>query len=97
MVDSCAQPEHRCRHPFEPCMPCEEITRAQLRIIRRPVPLRTRADYRRAARWYELEARRGYASSAETLCDAANMRWAAELAGIHGPGTWSELLEAANA
>jgi hypothetical protein len=54
--------------------------------------VRTRADYRRTARWWELEARRGYASHRASLRYAANMRWAAELVREYGEGTWLELL-----
>lgn len=70
----------------------QAITELQRRIGPRPTTLRTRRDYRRAARWWELEAKRGYPSSGDSLRYAANMRWAAELAGLHGDGTWLELV-----
>lgn len=54
---------------------------------------RTWGEYMRSARWWELEARRGYASSANSLRYARNMEWAAELAREFGPGTWLELLK----
>jgi hypothetical protein len=69
----------------------DEITEAQRRLGAQPPVCRTRTDYRRRARWWELEARRGYESTARSLQYAANMRWAAELTGTHGPGTWLEL------
>ena len=53
---------------------------------------RTPREYRCVARWWELEAARGYESSPASQRDARNMRWAAELAGLFGPGTWAELL-----
>lgn len=68
------------------------ITTLQLRL-RRPLTVnRTRRDYLLCARWLELEARRGYGSSADSWRYARNMRWAAELARIYGPGTWLELI-----
>jgi hypothetical protein len=69
----------------------DAITELQLRIPRRPAVLRTRDDYRRTARWWELEARRSYPSYRSSLEYAANMRWAAEMVYFHGPGTWLEL------
>lgn len=69
----------------------EEITAAQIRLSPQAVTARTRLDYRKRARWWELEARRGYSSSSDSLRYAANMRWAAELAGIYGNETWLEL------
>jgi hypothetical protein len=69
----------------------DEITEAQRRIGPRPLVCRTRTDFRRCARWWELEARRGYESTARSLQYAANMRWAAELTETYGPGTWLEL------
>lgn len=69
------------------------ITEAQRRIGPRGTVARTRTDYRRTARWWELEARRGYASHQDSLRYAANMRWAAQLAGLYGDGTWLELLD----
>lgn len=68
-----------------------DITEAQRRC-RVPAFPRTSRDYRACARWWELEARRGYASAPSSLRYARNMRWAAELAGLFGPGTWTELL-----
>ncbi len=70
-----------------------EITEAQRRIDYRPATLRSRTDYRRAARWWELEARRGYPSSPDALRYARNMRWAAELTETYGEGTWLDLHE----
>ena len=67
-----------------------EITDAQRHCRTVPAP-RTRSEYRAVARWWELEARRGYASSSVSLRYAANMRWAAQVAGETGPGTWLEL------
>lgn len=75
----------------------DEITQRQRWLPRHlmvAVP-RTRLQYLCVARWWELEARRGYASSADSLRYAANLRWAAELAVEHGPGTWSQLIERA--
>ncbi len=69
----------------------QEITDRQMRIPRTPVNLRTRADYRRAAFWWELEVLRGYKSSDKSAQYARNMRWAAELTTVYGPGTWLEL------
>jgi hypothetical protein len=69
----------------------DEITTAQRRIGRRAVVCRTRTDFRRCARWWELEARRGYASSQASMEYARNMRWCAELTETYGPGTWLEL------
>lgn len=69
-----------------------DITAAQRRLPFVVEP-RTRAEYRVRARWWELEARRGYGSSKASLRYAQNMRWAAELAGLYGPGTWRELLQ----
>ena len=72
----------------------EEITQRQRWLPRHLMVAspRTRLQYLCVARWWELEARRGYASSADSLRYAANLRWAAELARDHGPGTWSELI-----
>lgn len=46
-----------------------------------PIPHwpRTRRDFRVIARWWEIEARRGYPSSAQSFEYAANMRWLVEL------------------
>lgn len=68
------------------------ITAAQQRLPPSRIGAnRTRHDFRRTARWWELEARRGYDSSGRSLSYAVNMRFAAELAGIYGEGTWLEL------
>lgn len=69
----------------------------QQRALRalRPLTPRTRRDYLRRSRWWALEASRGYPSSADSSRYASNMRWAAELAAEHGPGTWLELIERA--
>jgi hypothetical protein len=60
------------------------ITERQLALFAPPDPLpatpRTRVDYLRIARWWHLEARRGYPSSDRSARYARNMRWAA------GPG-----------
>ena len=69
------------------------ITDRQLALGRRIAAPRTREDYVIAARWWELEAERGYASARSSIRYSRNMRWAAELAAAHGPGTWLELLE----
>lgn len=69
-----------------------DITEAQRRLHPLPLTPRTRTDYRRVARWWELEARRGHESAPASLQYARNMRWAAELTESHGHGTWSELL-----
>lgn len=74
-----------------PYYEADGITKAQARL--RPVPAnpRTAGEYRRVARWWELEARRGYPSANSALLYALNMRWAAECANLHGPGTWIQL------
>lgn len=69
----------------------EAITFRQRLLECRASPC-TWGEYMRVARWWELEALRGYASSADSLRYAANMRWAAELAREFGPGSWSQLL-----
>lgn len=69
------------------------LTAAQLRLRPRVISNpRTEAEYRSRARWWDLEARRGYVSTADSARYARNMRWAAELARAHGPGTWLELI-----
>lgn len=73
----------------------DEITAAQMRLRLRAVTPRNRGDYLRHARWWRLEARRGYPSSHKSLEYAQNMIWAAEWAGLTGPGTWLELKERA--
>jgi hypothetical protein len=59
----------------------------------------SRRAYLRSARWWELEAARGHTTTlysadgcARSRRYARNMRWAAELARIYGPGTWLELI-----
>jgi hypothetical protein len=69
----------------------EEITEAQRRIGPRSITNRTRRDYRVCARWYELNAKRGYQSAHLDLEYAENMRWLAELVTIYGEGTPLEL------
>lgn len=68
-----------------------QIDEAQRRI-RVPAFPRTHRDYRKVARWWELEAMRGYPSAEASRGYARNMRWAAELAGLFGPGDFLELL-----
>lgn len=60
-----------------------------------PIGPRTRNQYRILARWWELEAKRGYRSSSDSLRYAANMRRAAALTEFLGPGTWLELQDRA--
>jgi hypothetical protein len=68
------------------------ITTMQLRLGRQvPAVPRTQRDYRRVAQWWELEAMRGYPSFERSRDYANNMRWAAEVAWLTGPGTWLEL------
>lgn len=74
----------------------DPITAAQLRL-RAPTAANDHRGYRVRARWWELEARRGYPSSGESLRYARNLRWAAELAGLHGPGAWLDLIRRAGA
>jgi hypothetical protein len=69
-----------------------DIDAAQRRLSPTALTPRTNAEYRRIARWWELEAMRGYPSAEDSLRYARNCRWAAELAGLFGPGTWLELL-----
>ena len=92
---------HSCGYPQQRCNNCARITARQLALPptnwRSRVTPVTRYDYLRHARWWELEAQRGYESNARSVEYARNMRWAAELAGIHGPGTWSELLQRSRA
>ena len=68
-----------------------EIAAAQRRLSPLPSVPRTRRDYRRVARWWELEARRRGQSYLDCLRYAANMRWAAERVAETGPGTWADL------
>lgn len=78
----------RCRPPAATCAPPPivragpeaqaQITELQRKIPPRPPVPQTCQDFRRAARWWELEARRGYESSPRSRQYAANMRWAAE-------------------
>lgn len=74
----------------------DSISAAQRRLrpgrLQLAFTTRTEIEYRRLARWWELEARRGYSSTPSSLRYARNMRWAAELARAHGPGTWPELI-----
>lgn len=42
-------------------------------------PVHERRELRRRARWWELEAMRGYASSERSRQYAANLRWLVEL------------------
>jgi hypothetical protein len=66
----------------------EWITEMQLGMRRSLYSPRTRADLRRNARWWELEALRGYTSGVDeygmnssdrSLMYAANQRWLVEL------------------
>lgn len=74
-------------------MPADSITEAQQRLPRAPSSPQLARHYRLVARWWELEARRGYDSSADSRRYAENMDWAAELVALFGPGTWTELLD----
>lgn len=56
-----------------------QITEMQQRLAPMPVTARTRRDFRRLARWWELEAMRGYPSSEKSREYGANMRWLVEL------------------
>jgi hypothetical protein len=70
----------------------------QRQIGRMPVTLRTRRDYLRCARWWEIEAMRGYPSSDMSRQYAINMRWCADaVRDLNGgePATWPELRELA--
>lgn len=72
----------------------DEAAAAQLRLYPPPITPRTRRDYRRVARWWELEAMRtGNGKESVDLARryASNMRWAAELVGWFGEGSWPEL------
>jgi hypothetical protein len=71
----------------------DEAAAAQLRLYPSPITPRTRRDYRRIARWWELEAVRTGSGEDAAQCRryASNMRWAAELVGWFGEGTWPEL------
>lgn len=80
----------------------EAISEAQRLIPPRPAVLRTRDDFRRVARWWELEALRGYShdagdkmtSSQKSALYGRNMRWCAEVVLMTGrPGTFTELCE----
>lgn len=84
--------DHRCGHPQAPCARCETITAAQIRLPPAAVVNRTRGNYRRNARWWELEAARGYRSAWRSRVYARTLRWCSELAGIYGDGTFPELL-----
>lgn len=74
----------------------EEISWRQRCIRHRCASPRKPRQYMASARWWSLEARRGYTSSAASLRYAANMRWAAGLARQHGAGTWLELIARAD-
>lgn len=67
------------------------LSEMQRRLGRQPTVPRTQRDYRRVAQWWEIEAMRGYPSSERSREYANNMRWAAEVAWLSGPGTWLEL------
>lgn len=69
------------------------ITERQQALGPRPASPRTQREYLQCARWWELEAGRGYASSRRSIRYGQNMRWASELAAEFGPGTWLELLQ----
>ncbi len=69
-----------------------DITRRQRKLAPIPPTPRTFREFRTRARWWDLEAKRGYASDSAARRYASNMRWAAELALAFGPGTWLELL-----
>jgi hypothetical protein len=74
----------------------ERITEKQMALVpRRVVTPRWPREYRRNSRWWVLEASRGYPSSPDSVRYARNMRWASELAALHGPGAWLELIERA--
>ena len=55
------------------------ISEAQALLRPLPVTARSRRDLRVLARWWELEAQRGYPSSDKSREYAANMRWLIEL------------------
>jgi hypothetical protein len=55
------------------------ITEQQLAMGPQPVTPRTRADLRRRARWWELEAQREYQSAGRSREYAENMRWLVEM------------------
>lgn len=68
----------------------EWVTLRQKALGPSPLTNRTERDFRRHARWLELEAMRGYPSSRRTLWYAANMRIAAarrKLSGTAEPWT----------
>jgi hypothetical protein len=69
----------------------ELISAMQRRLRWLPVSPRTQRQYRRLALWWDLEAMRDCPSSDRSREYARNMRWAAEMAWLHGPGTWLEL------
>lgn len=56
----------------------ERISELQ-RLVAGVVTPRTRRDFRWRARWWDLEAMRGYPSSDDSRRYAANMRWLVEL------------------
>ena len=57
----------------------ERIAELQRLIPPRPIVPKTRADFRRIARWWDLEAMRGYESSGRSRQYAANQRWIVEM------------------
>lgn len=71
-----------------------EAAAVQLRLSPSPITPRARREYRHVARWWELEAQRsgnGEECAARSRRYAASMRWAAELVGWFGEGSWLEL------
>lgn len=72
-------------------MSAEEITAAQLRLRQLHHPVHSPGWYARLARWWKLEARRGYPSSGLSLTYYSNMRWAAEAARAYGDLPWTTL------
>jgi hypothetical protein len=70
-----------------------EIAGRQWRLGPYAIVPRAPLEYHRLALWWDLESCRGSACAEASRGYARNMRWAAELAGIFGPGTWLELLK----
>ena len=67
--------------------------RAPSRLVTVATP-RTAREYRDVARWWNREADRpGATASADARVYAANMRHAARLVAVYGPGTWAQLHE----
>lgn len=56
----------------------DPITEAQRALKPLPTLPQTADEFVKVARWWELEAARGYASSRASLRYATNMEWAAE-------------------